>query len=649
MAAGDVLGVGVSALVAFQRALSTTGHNIANVNTEGYSRQRVELVQRNPSFVGAGFVGNGVQVLTTERVFDQFLINQVRSSTTTSRRLETFHDFASQIDRLLGDPQAGLQPAIDDFFGSLQQLSDFPSAVPVRQAVLGSAEGLVARFETLSRQILSVKDGADLLLNSTVSQVNGIAGALAEINERIISFRGLGQGATPNDLLDQRDELLRQLSEKVAVTTLEQDDGSINVFIGNGQNLVVGNRANSLAVTRNPFDASLLEVAFVTGGTSVNITSGLSGGVLGGILQFRGQVLEPALNELGRLAIGVADTVNDQHQLGQDLLGNLGGLFFNDLATISPDALASNTNAVTTDVVVSVAVSDVSALTTSDYRLDFDGANYNIRRLSDNVTVATVAAAGFPQAIAIPGEGLSLNLTGTSISAGDSYLIRPTRAGAGDLALAIATPEAIAAAAPIRTAAALANSGAALISQGSVDAPAPPSPALQNTVSITFTGPNTFDVFDVTAGVPLAVGVAYSSGANISFNGWTAQISGTPATGDVFTVESNVGGVGDNRNSLLLAGLTAQKILQNGTASYQETYSQLVSTVGVNTNQAQIARTAQENVLEQAVAARNAVSGVNLDEEAANLVRFQQAYQAAAQVISITRSIFDSLLAAVSR
>ena len=642
MASGDMLGIGVSALLSYQRSLATTGHNIANVNTDGYSRQRTDLTQRVPQYSGNGFIGTGVEVVTTQRIYNQFLVNEVRNNSTSYKQTETFYQFASGVDRLLADAHAGLQPGLDSFFNAVQQLADFPTSSAVRQTVYSEAESLTARFDTLNQQLGSMRNSADLQLRNTVSEINGLASSIAALNERIVSFRGgASQGQLPNDLQDQRDELLRQLAERVRVTALEQDDGALNVFIGNGQTLVAGNRASTLATLPSNFDASQLEIAFSQGGTTIPITGQISGGVLGGLLQFRSEVLDPAFNELGRVAIGLADTFNDQHQLGQDLLGNLGGLFFNDLAATSPTTFASTTN--TGTGVIAAAITDVNTLTTSDYRLNYVAGTYSLIRLSDNTTVSSGASLA-----AIAADGLSFSLASGALASGDSYLIRPTLNGAADIALNIATPEAIAAAAPIRTAAALGNTGNGVISAGTANAPPPPDANLQQTVTITFDNPpTTFDVVGTGTGNP--TNVAYTSGGSITYNGWTIQLSGTPAAGDVFTIEANTGGVGDNRNALLLAGLQTQNTLQNGTATFQSAYASFVASAGVQTHQADISQQAQKSLLDQAVVSRDAISGVNLDEEAANLVKFQQAYQAAAQVIATANTLFETLIGAVRR
>lgn len=632
----DLLNIGVSGLLAFQRNLTTTSHNISNVNTPGYSRQRVELGTRQPQFAGAGYVGNGVQVSGVQRVYDSFLTSQIRTSTSANSQLQSLYSYASQVDNLLADSQSGLSPALQDFFGAVQGVADDPASTPARQVLLSNAAGLTDRFQYLNQRLVDLRNGVNTQLQTTTTEINSLAQGIAKINKDIADALGSGGGTAPNDLLDKRDILIVQLAERVAVTTIPQDDGAVNVFIGNGQSLVVGTASNTLVTSPNAYDPARLEVAFKTGTTTVIISDSLTGGTLGGALQFRNQVLDSAQNSLGRLATGLVNTFNAQHLEGQDLNGALGAAFFTAGAV---QVLARSSNG--GSGVVSAAIADANALTSSDYRLQNNAGTYTVTRLSDN-TVTTLA--GFPGAPATV-DGVTISLSSGVINSGDSFLIQPTRNGARDISVAISDPRKIAVAAPIRTGKSLSNLGSAEVSAGEVLNSA--NPALLNTVTITFNNPPT--TFAVTGVAPDPSPVAYTSGANIAYNGWQIQITGTPQAGDTFTLQQNTNGVSDNRNALLLGGLQTQLSLAGSSASYQDLYGQVVAQVGSTTHQADISRQAQESLLGQVTAARDAVSGVNLDEEAADLVRFQQAYQAAAQVISSSNSLFDALLNAVRR
>jgi flagellar hook-associated protein 1 FlgK len=430
--------------------------------------------------------------------------------------------------------------------------------------------------------------------------------------------------------MDQRDHLVELLNKDVRATVVRQDDGAYNVFIGNGQPLVAGILAFELRTMRDPLDPTRMTLAYPVPGGQVQVPEGaITGGRLGGLLAFRTETLDPAQNELGRVAVTLADTFNAQHVLGQDLNGQPGGAFFSVGAPrVSPSTLNTG-NAV---IGATVDSATIGALTASDYRLDYDGANYTLTRLSDNTQQVYAA---LPQTV----DGFTISLAAGAAAAGDKFLIRPTVNGGSTLNVAITDPTKVAAAAPIRTARAGANTGTGTISAGTVNTL---DPNLQQPVTITFTSPTTFDVTGTGTGNP--TGVAYTAGQNISFNGWTLQISGAPAAGDTFSVGPNGGGAGDNRNALALVALQTRKILDGGTASYQSAYSSLVGDIGTKTHQFEVTSAAQATILEQAKTARESFSGVNLDEEAANLMRFQQAYQASGKMLQIASTLFDSIL-----
>lgn len=633
----SVFNIGVSGLAAAQAGLLTTGHNISNASTPGFNRQQIVQSTNTPQFTGAGYFGQGTNVTTVQRVYNQFLASQTLSAQTRLSELNAYADQIRQVDGLLADSSAGLSTALNDFFRGVHEVAANPASIPARQSMLSMAQALVGRFQSVDGRLNEIRDGVDTQLASTVADINSYTTQIAALNQRIILAQAAGPGQPANDLLDQRDQLIAQLNQQVRVTTLTESDGSLSVFIGNGQAVVVGAQSYGLATMQSGEDASRMTVGITlaSGGTAALPEAMLSGGTLGGLLAFRRESLDTAQNALGRIALGLAETFNAQHRLGQDLTGALGGNFFTAPA---PQVITPNNPPNGGTAAIGVAVASAANLTTSDYRLTANGGgNYTLVRLSDSTTV--FSATVLPQTV----DGLTISLASGAANAGDSFLIQPTRAAAHDIAVALTDARSIAAAAPIRTAASNGNSGTGAIGAGSVNAPPPVNANLTQTVTITFNNPpTTFDVAGTGTGNP--AGVAYTAGGSISYNGWTVQIGGTPAAGDVFTISANSAGVADNRNALLLAGLQTGKTLAGGTASYQSAYAQIVSDVGNKAREIQVTATAQESVVKQAEEAQQSLSGVNLDEEAANLLRYQQAYQASGKMIEIADKLFNTLL-----
>ena len=547
--ATNILSIGQSALAAAQVGLSTTGHNIANAATPGYSRQVVVQSAAQAQDFGFGFLGQGTEISTVKRVYSEFLGAQVRSAQTTKSGLDSYYSQIKQIDNMLADPASGLSPALQDFFSGVQELSSNPASIPARQAALSSAESLASRFQSMAGRFQEMAQGINSQITSSVGVINSYATQIAQLNDAI----GRTQGATgqpANDLIDQRDQLILDLNKEIKTTVVKQGDGDYNVFIGNGQPLVVGVTASSLTTMASPTNPQKIEVAYPTPSGPVIVGgASLAGGKLGGLLAFRSQTLEPTQAALNTLAIDLATTFNAQHRLGQDLNGNAGGDFF-------------------------------------------------------TVPAIAVGASGF--------------------------------------AVAFSDPRLIAVAAPIRTAAASTNTGAAAISAGSVNAPPPPNVNLTQPVTITFTSATTFDVTGTGTGNP--TGVTYTPGATLTYNGWSTTISGTPITGDSFSIAANTGGVGDSRNALLLGALQTANIMNGGTTTYQGAYSQIVTQIGNKTRELDATSSAAGKLLLEATLSLQTESGVNLDEEATNLLRYQQAYQAAGKVMQIASQMFDVLL-----
>ncbi len=641
---GSLLGIGVSAISTAQLNMLTTEHNISNVNTRGFHRQEAIQASNVPMSSGAGFVGSGAHVQTVRRMYGQFLDDQVSSASAQAQFYDTYHAEIKQIDDLLADPNTGLSPAVQSFFTSVNAVANSPTSVAARQSMLSGGETLAARFQSLYTRFDEIRNGINTQLDAQVTGINSYAAQVADLNQKIIDAQSINN-QPPNDLLDQRDQIIGKLNEMVKTTVVKQSDGTYNLFIGSGQSLVTGTTAFSLALQNDPNDPTQKNVAYAIGGAYIPIPSAnlQNGGALGGLLAFRNNSLNSAQNALGRVALGLAQTVNNQNRLGQDLNGVLGGNFFS-IASTSP-TIFNNSNNTGSASLTSTLSGNAGALTTSNYQVAYNGTNYSITDSATNTTTSGLTSA---QLITQLGNaGVTLAIAGTP-NAGDQWLILPTRYGARDISVGITDPNKIAAAAPIRAAATTTNTGAASIDLGSVNPPL--NANVQNQVRITFTGATTFNVSDVTLGSTLATGVSYTSGSAISYNGWTVHISGTPASGDTFSVSANTGGIGDNRNAVALAALQNNNSLANNTAgapttTYQGAYAQLVSSVGNTTQQMQVNSTAQQTLLDNATQTQQQLSGVNLDEEAANLLRFQQAYQAAAKMIQIGSTLFDTILA----
>ena len=652
----SLLGIGISALQAYQRSLNTTGHNIANANTPGYSRQRVNLVSAPPQFTGYGYVGSGVRTSSVQRYYDAFIGSQVQNYTSSTTEFSTLYQYAAQIDNVLADPDAGLSTAMQRFNSAVQDLANDPGSMAARQALISEAQGLVDQFHSLGSWLDDMDAQVNGELQSSVTNINRLSASIADLNEKIVLAYGAGAGQPPNDLLDQRDMLIRELSEEVGVTTLEQEDGAINVMIGTGQALVVGSASNTLETYRGPGVHGPQMIALRIGANgNVPITGQLSGGKVGGVLQFRERVLEPAANELGRTAIGLAQFFNEQHEKGVDINGQLGRAFFS-----FPEPQWDSYPGVTSSL--SVSWDDIGQVTGANYKLQFDGSNWSMTRTDTGEAVAMTGSG--TAADPFVADGLSIVVDPAAVS-GDTFLVQPTRQGAMSLQALIDEPGLVTAAFPVLTTESAANTGSGQISVREItdiSNPAFQSPpgSLSPPLMIRFTSPTSYEIYDnsnpaspalleTVSGYDPAAGTdVFPTPGGLDY-GYQIRLTGDPAAGDEFNIAYNSNGDGDNRNALALGQVLTSKIMGSGTESLSDVYNSLVSDVGTTTRQADLAQRSHEQLLQRSLDARDAVSGVNLDEEAANLVRFQQAYQAAAQVISTANEMFDTLLGAVRR
>lgn len=525
----DILSIGSSALMAYRQALDVTAHNIANANTPGYVRQAAQLQER-PGTTG------GVVAGTITRNFDQILSTRLLGDNASFSRLDSFHTLSTRLDKIFSDADLGLATPLQEFYASLNTLAANPDSVAARQTVLSKAETLTARFDQLQAELDSQSSEINSRLSQTVGEINNYATSIADINERI---QLAGQnGQAPNDLYDQRDQLIDEISQRIGISTTRNPDGTVNVFTGTGQPLVLGTRAESLSVGPDKFGSGL-EI-FHKG---VSLTAQISGGSIGGLLDYRREMLEPAYNQLGRLAAGLSESVNAQHVQGEDGYGQPGGNLF---VPIQTTGLAASSN--TGTAAVSMAYTNSAQLGTDDYLLQYDGSAWSLKLRSSGQSIALSGSgtAGDPLVAA----GFSMTVSGGA-SAGDQFLIQPTHDAASRLQLAITDPQHLAAATP---------------------------------------------------------------------------------------------GGSDNGNARALAALSNANTLNGGRSSVIADFTAMVTRIGTQTQGAQMSRDAAGAIQQRTLSERDSISGVNLDEEAADLVRFQQAYQAAAQLVQTANEMLQTLM-----
>jgi flagellar hook-associated protein 1 FlgK len=564
-------------------------------------------------------------------VYDQFLAQQTRSSGTNLARLDAFASQAERIDNLLGDSANGLSSSLQKFTDALNEVSTTPASIPARQVLIAEGRALADRLKSYDSRLRDMSADVNNRLSVEAQEITTLASGIAKLNGDI-SVAVQQSGQPPNDLLDQRDALINELSGKVAVSIVADGDSSLNVFIGNGQPLVLGNQATQITTTVDPLDPERTLLSMRTGTATVDLTRVVSGGTLGGLLDWRSQMLDPARNELGRIGVAITTQVNAQHREGMDLTGALGGNFFNiGAATATPATVNTGTAAIT------VTRTNLGALTANDYVLGRTATGYTLRRQDTGAAVSFTGTGTVADPILA--DGLSI-VVGAGIATGDQYTIRPTRDALAGMSVAITDASRVAAAAPIRTAVASTNTGTGTVTSGEVLDPT--NAALLSTVNIDFTSATTYTVNG-------AGSFTYTPGSAIDINGWRVQVNGAPAVGDRFTVRSNAGATGDNRNAFALADALKANVLDGGTKSASGNVEKLIADVALSTRTAQVNRDAEAVIHDSDLAAQDSVSGVNLDEEAANMLRYQQAYAAAAQIISVANEMFDTLLNAVRR
>lgn len=868
----SLLNIGVSALNANKARLNTTGNNIANAATAGYSRQEVLSVTSATQKLGGNFVGSGVAVNGIRRNYDSYLSSEMRSNASSFQQYDTLLTEIDKVDNFIGDDAVGLSPSLQQFFAAMQDAANNPQSSASRQTLLSKAELLVNRFQGSSIRLDEISDSINKQLTNTTIELNALTDNIARLNVQINGAGGNGIGSQPNDLLDKRDQLLLKLSELVTVNAIEDINGSVNVFIGNGQALVIGNQSFAMSAQPKLEDPRRIDLVLTKGGSRQVIGDSLSGGRLGGLNDFSTNTLYDAYDQLGRVAVGLNVMINEQHRNGMNLNNDTGLDFFTDVnatARMQARVLADPNNNSSSTGRIEVAIDDISALTSSNYRVQISATNarqYTVTRLSDGEEISSsLLPLTLPATVEF--DGLSVSFASGTFQMGDKFTLYPTRFESASLQLDLSDVADLALAQPIKTSATLGNVGTGVISAGDVtnttngsfdlanqqmsppllirfitnttyevldnsnpNNPVELSPPLSNqrfisgisnvifpteenqtavstlgdnigvpqvafsdngysaeTIQFTLYDPDTDQItrqsvttaanasaqtiaaaFNNVTGVtataltratlsniqsvtPLnltfngellagstpnalaasinantiltqqgiratsdgsRISIMSNQGVDFSFQiggasandsidvtgmdgtsvqidavdaipavtvggrvdmvltdglsvqglgdiietiptarltdrGYQVSISGSPSGRDTFLVNYNTNGFADNRNAVAMSALQNSTTLQGGSVTLQGAVANLVNQVANLSQETSINRDAAETVLAQVQQARAEVSGVNLDEEAAKLIEFENSYNASAQLITVARNIFDTLLNAV--
>ncbi|MBN0978009.1 flagellar hook-associated protein FlgK [Pseudomonas hygromyciniae] len=669
-----LLNIGMSGLNAAQGSLATLSNNIANAKTPGYSRQQTMQTANGMTAAGGVFVGTGTTLSDVRRVYNQFLDTQLQTTTSLNFDAKAYLDQIGSVDKLLSDKSTGVGAALNSFFAALQTSSANPSDNSARQLVLTIAQTLGNRFNSIATELNKQKEGINSQLETITGQVNQLTSSIAALNQQISQAKGQGNGE-PANLLDARNEAVRSLNELVGVKVTESD-GHFNVSLGTGQTLVADGVSNKLSAVPSKDDKSQYSVVLTTGGQPMDVSSVVSGGSIGGLLRYRQDVLMPAINDLGRTAMVVGEAINTQLGQGLDANGQFGAALFNDINSvfaIGQRSVGDSNNSANSGN-LNVTIKDTSKLSTFDYKVTFsDDKMYSVLR-SDGKSMGPFDVTQTPPEI----DGFTLALDGKGpVAAGDTFKVSPTAGGAMDLKVVMTDPNKLAFSAPLLAEGNKNNSGTGVFEPPTLTLPldihggagtAQLEAAIKNSMPVKMTfgkpaadGTQSY-VINNAQGQPigngtivpgqdnkLTINVPYVDAAgNAQTFGVDTVIRGEPKADDSFSVSFNSGGKLDNRNALQLLDLQTRKTVGatdgNAGVSMTTAYSQLVSSVGGKASQANVDNNATGAMLAAATSNRSSVSQVNLDEEAGDMIRFQQYYTASSQIIKAAQETFSTLI-----
>ncbi|ASX11392.1 flagellar biosynthesis protein FlgK [Aeromonas dhakensis] len=664
--ASDLLGIGTSGVMAQQRLLQTTSNNIVNVNSQGYVRERT-LIYTNANGLGTGD-------MLTERVINAYAQGEVRRDTSAFYASSTRYQQLANTDTLLGDTSNSVGAAISSYFEGFHTANEAPADISGRKTTLSGLSGMVNRFHTLSAQLDKQTDTINTTIGDEAKRVNSLINSINDLNQAIIRTQG-----TPEEnlmLFDQRDEAIRQLSEKMEIRTVPQDNGSMLVNMSTGHSLVLNGSVAQLNVVPGNPDARESELQLVMDPNKVALNDKDIGGGIGGLFSARND-LEPAKRELGQLAAAMADAMNQQNRLGMDLDNELGGDLFS-LGT--NDGLPYSQNTGNAAAKVSFVPGKGTEVTTFDYEVQFSSATgYEVFSVDKDGNRTSLATGTTPPAtVQVAGHGIQFDLSGTP-AAGDRILLRPTKRAAAGLDQLVTRAEDLALASPLKADKGKNNFGSGEIKLTGITNTGAGSgfgtnsldPASPQVVKID--GSGNYQVYAADGTTLIGVAPAASKGQNLmaalenplggpkvyatptQTPGYEFSITGKVEANDSFTLSYNTDGFADNANGLALAELQNKDLVRkssnagtsNDKMTFNEAYSSLVTGVGNTTSQAKSQLKADETKLTQSRGIFESVSGVSLEEEAANLIRYQQSYAASAQIVSTAKTIFDTLLSSV--
>jgi flagellar hook-associated protein 1 FlgK len=650
MSSSALLGIGTRAMFANYAALQATGNNIANANTEGYSRQQVVLETAKGQFTGAGFFGKGVNVSSVIRSYNSFLTTQASATKATAAGDAARAEQLKQVEAVFGTGKSGVGYSAGELLNAFVDVANQPADSSARQVVIARAKELADKFAAAGEQLQSLQTGITQDIKSSVDTVNSLAQQVGKLNEQIQALNGTGQ--PPNDLLDKRDNLISQISGFVGVTTIKADNGSIGVFVGGGQALVLGANANKLTTVADPYDPSKVQLGIDVGSglSSMIPQDALSDGSISGMLRFQNDDLVDARNLLGQMAAAISGAVNQQQSLGLDM-GKPAGPGSPLYAVGAPRSLPAASNA--GDAAFGVTLTDTTQVQASDYELQFDGTNYSLTRLSDNTAAVGSPFSAAQMATGVTVDGMTIQMTAGTSVAGDRTLLQPVGNAAKDMRAVLSDPNGIAAASPVTATFTATNKGTATL--GSLAAV---STALDRTLTanVSFTsdtGDYSWELLDST-GAQVSTGTGtWTAGSPIALNGFELKLNGVPKSGDTLSVKPTTSTEANNGNALAFVGIGTKNIVGGSTAAngsvtpgktITDAYASALSDIGVRVQSAQTAASISDSAASQAESARANKAGVNLDEEAAKLIQYQQSYQAAAKMLQVAQQVFDTLL-----